>query len=88
VPLEWVKELDFDHCELLDKTLAGCAPCQPFSKYTQHLPKSELGFSFRLVTKFNLVMNELQALLDELYITKQNFSAGMTQLNLVTRTTF
>ena len=20
VPLEWVKELDFDHCELLDKT--------------------------------------------------------------------
>lgn len=23
------------------KMLAGCAPCQPFSKYTQHLPKDE-----------------------------------------------
>ncbi|MCK5355633.1 MAG: DNA cytosine methyltransferase [Methyloprofundus sp.] len=36
------------------KVLAGCAPCQPFSKYTQRLPKDErwaLLYSFSRLIK-------------------------------------
>jgi len=56
--------LDINASEMLDKyssgaikVLAGCAPCQPFSKYTQRLPKDE---RWSLLYSFSRLVREVQ----------------------------
>jgi len=56
--------LNINASEMLDKyssgaikVLAGCAPCQPFSKYTQRLPKDE---RWSLLYSFSRLVREVQ----------------------------
>ncbi|MEI6746879.1 MAG: DNA (cytosine-5-)-methyltransferase [Methylococcaceae bacterium] len=47
-------EISTHYSDNVIKILAGCAPCQPFSKYTQHLPKDarwSLLYSFARLIK-------------------------------------